>query len=532
MKISELFLQYAQAKGDLNINLINNPLGNHLFQGLKIHSSSIQTGDIFIAIIGNNRNGLDFIKEALSLGAILCVIPQGSKEQVIEKIIEQDELQNFSKDTLLISLIEVKDTRDFVAYCSFNITDQFNYTPLPKNIITVTGTNGKSSVSFFVGQYLTLLKIPNIVMGTLGIFENNKKITSSLTTPDATTIAQYLRKAYKNGIDFVIIESSSHGIEQKRIEGLNFVAAGFTNLTPDHLDYHQNMDNYYQAKKRLFSELVKTYAIINIDDFYGKKLNKECKDQNLKILTYGKQLSILQIIKIEQLFNETKSAPYQLIHLKYQNKIYKIELNLSGDFQVYNIVCALGLLLACGFSLNNLANLTKHILEIQGRLNLIKQDFIKAKIFVDFAHTPNALEQVLLTLKKENHKKLRVVFGCGGDRDRLKRPQMGEIAYELADAIYITDDNPRTENPETIRNEIIQGITLHSSLKPKPLYNIANRAEAILKAVADLQVGDILLIAGKGHENTQIIGDQSVSFSDNAEVEKSLLKIYGDINEN
>jgi UDP-N-acetylmuramyl-tripeptide synthetase len=464
------------------------------------NSKNIIKNSVFVAIKGTKNHGLDFLEDAVNNGACICVIEFGDLEKY--KI----DIKKYA-----INFLEVKDTKEFLAKSLLEFYGGEKV--LPKNIITVTGTNGKSSTAFFAAQMLQQMNINNMVIGTMGIFINGNKITDSLTTPSSEDLIKYLVDGKKQGIEYVIMESSSHGLDQKRTDGIKFKGAGFTNLTQDHLDYHETMENYYQAKKRLFTELNLGYSVINVDDEYGKRLKQELPS-NFYVIDYGFNARWLKINSLQSDLANNR----QLLDLWYIDKSYPIVVNLLGEFQVYNILCAVGLLLSCNLNFMEIIKAIPKLKEIQGRLNFIKE-CKKGSIFIDFAHSPNALEEVLKILKKQTPKKLKVLFGCGGNRDKTKRPIMGNIANNLADVVYITDDNPRFEEPEDIRAEILAGIPKNST---KILKNIANRKEAIFQAIQELDEGEILLIAGKGHENGQIIKDKVLEFNDKQVVLEAL----------
>ncbi len=454
------------------------------------NSKQVNKNSIFVAVIGEKFNGVDFVDNAIQNGALLVVIPKQYQNIINKK-----------------NVVFVENTRDFLSRATFFLYKD----DIPQNILTVSGTNGKSSVSFFVSQILNHLNIKNMVIGTLGIYIDGKKELDCLTTPSPSVLCEYFKIASKKGISYVVMESSSHGIEQHRMDGLNFKTLGFTNLSQDHLDYHKTMDNYFLSKSRLYTDFDNGNAVINVDDNWGLKLNNLCVSLGKSVLSYGMNSSNgLKILSI------TKYSTLQEIKIIYDNKEYDIEINLIGEFQVYNILCAMGMLLSCGFDIDSLVVISPKIKEVEGRLNLlIPKNNVNYKIFVDFAHTPNALEEVLKTLKKEQHNKLHVLFGCGGNRDKSKRAIMGKISSIYADVVYITDDNPRYEDPADIRFEIEKGVELRDGLE---VYNIDGRSEAIKTAISSLNSGDILLVAGKGHESYQIIGDTTIHFSDKEEI--------------
>jgi UDP-N-acetylmuramoyl-L-alanyl-D-glutamate--2,6-diaminopimelate ligase len=464
------------------------------------NSKDASANSIFVAIVGNAKNGLDFLDSAINNGAIVCVI-----DTLLNEL-------NVIKNYPNVVFLQVDNARLALAKMLANYYGE----QLPKNLLTITGTNGKSSIAMLTSQFLTLLNKKNMAIGTLGIFHNGTKIAECLTTPTPELLNISLHNAYLDNIDYAIMESSSHGIHQSRIAGLSFKAIGWTNLTQDHLDYHKNMEEYYLSKQKLFLDNPKSVAVINVDDSYGKRLANECNNANIKVIAYGKNVDYGAFnCKIEEI---VKHNNYQEVKILFNNLSYVFKINLMGEFQVYNVLCTMLLLVNCGISLLDILNVSENLVEIEGRLNLVMAKN-NAKIFIDFAHTPNALEEVLKVLKKDNPKKLKVLFGCGGNRDSAKRSIMGGIATEYADKIYVSDDNPRFEDPKFIRSQIIEGI------KNKNYTNfveIDNREVAIKQALKELEPEEILLIAGKGHESYQIIGDVANHFNDKEMVVKYL----------
>ncbi len=470
-------------------------------------SDKVKENSIFVAISGEKFNGVDFLDQAFDKGAILAVVAMEYKNS----------LQDTHKNK---PIVFVQDTRDFLARINFYLYKDH----IPDSILTVSGTNGKTSVSFFVSQLLSEMGISNMTIGTMGIYIDSQKQRDCLTTPSAEILVEYFISAKNKGINHVIMESSSHGIDQHRIDGINFKTAAFTNLSQDHLDYHKSMEDYFKVKSRLYLDLVDNPLVINADDEWGKKLINECRNKGKQIIEYGVKTanaeSNLKIIRI------VKHSYFQSVEITHKGQVYKLEIKLLGEFQVYNVICAVGMLLSCGFDIKQLCFAVTKLKEIEGRLNYISypesNKKVKGRIFIDFAHTPNALEAVLSVLKKEKHRKLKVVFGCGGNRDPLKRGIMGEIASRYANSIYITDDNPRFEDPSVIREQVEKGVIKSDSVE---VYNIDCRVQAINFAIASLEEEDILLIAGKGHENYQIVGDQIIEYSDKKTVLEALDKL-------
>ncbi|CAO6131807.1 MurE UDP-N-acetylmuramyl tripeptide synthase [Candidatus Pelagibacterales bacterium] len=453
-------------------------------RNFSINSKKVNKNDIFFAIEGSKQSGSLYSSEALSKGAY--------------KVVTSKKIRN--KNYLI-----VKNVKKFLAEaCSVK------YKEKPKNIIAVTGTNGKSSVANFYFQILKNLKINSAAIGTLGIFYKNKVKRINLTTPDIITIHKELNFLKKKKIDNVCLEASSHGLHQNRLDGINFTAGIFTNFTQDHLDYHKNLKNYLQAKLYLFSSLLKknSFAILDTDIPEFSIISKICKKRKIKVLSFGSKGNAIKLI------SHYYFGKKQIIKINFLNKIYNIKLDLIGDFQIKNLFAAI---LASYLSVKNpdqIINLLSKIRSATGRMQYVGNKK-KSAVVVDYAHTPDALKKSLQTLAKQFNKKVDVVFGCGGDRDKGKRYKMGKIANQFASKIYLTNDNPRSENPTSIINQIKTGC-----LRGKI---ILDRKIAIKTAINNLNTESNLLIAGKGHENYQIINNQKKYFSDQ-KVSKLFLK--------
>jgi UDP-N-acetylmuramyl-tripeptide synthetase len=453
-------------------------------RNFSINSKKVKKNDIFFAMEGSKQSGNLYSSEALSKGAYKVVTSKNTK----------------NKNYLI-----VKNVNKFLAEaCSAK------YKEKPKNIIAVTGTNGKSSVANFYFQILKNLKINSAAIGTLGIFYKNKVKRTNLTTPDIITIHKELNFLKKNKIDNVCLEASSHGLHQNRLDGINFTAGIFTNFTQDHLDYHKNLKKYLQAKLSLFSSLLKknSFAVLDTDIPEFSIINKICKKRKIKILSFGSRGNTIKLI------SHYYFGKKQIIKINFLNKIYNIKLDLIGDFQIKNVLAAI---LASYLSVKNpdqIINTLSKIKSATGRMQYVGNKK-KSAVVVDYAHTPDALKKSLQTLAKQFNKKVDVVFGCGGDRDKGKRYKMGEIADQFASKIYLTNDNPRSENPTSIIKQIKKGCS-RSKI-------ILDRKMAIKSAINNLNTDSILLIAGKGHENYQIINNQKKYFSDQ-KVSKFFLK--------
>jgi UDP-N-acetylmuramyl-tripeptide synthetase len=453
-------------------------------RNFSINSKKVNKNDIFFAIEGSKQSGSLYSSEALSKGAY--------------KVITSKNIRN--KNYLI-----VKNVKKFlVEACSVK------YKEKPKNIIAVTGTNGKSSVANFYFQILKNLKINSAAIGTLGIFYKNKVKRTNLTTPDIITIHKELNFFKKKKIDNVCLEASSHGLHQNRLDGINFTAGIFTNFTQDHLDYHKNLKNYLRAKLYLFSSLLKknSFAILDTDIPEFSIINKICKKRKIKILSFGSRGNAIKLI------SHYYFGKKQIIKINFLNKIYNIIVDLIGDFQIKNLFASM---LASYLSVKNSDKIVKTLSKIKsadGRMQSVGTKG-KSAVVVDYAHTPDALKKSLQTLAKQFNKKVDVVFGCGGDRDKGKRYKMGKIANQFASKIYLTNDNPRSENPNSIIKQIKKGCS-RSKI-------ILDRKIAIKTAINNLNTDSILLIAGKGHENYQIINNQKKYFSDQ-KVSKFFLK--------
>ena len=468
---------------------------NPLIKGLSFDSKEIKKNFIFFAIKGTKQDGHQFINEAIKKGAILIII---DNKKIIKLLIRKK-----------INFIFCKNSRILLSKISSNF-----YPRQPKFISAVTGTNGKTSVLHITKEIWKNCNISSATMGTIGLITDNFKKNLSLTTMDSIKLHQTLYSLYKKKIHYVCIETSSHGLEQNRVDNVKINTAAFTNFSHDHLDYHKNFKLYFKSKMRLFKDLLMKNgnAIINSDIPESKSIEKLCKKYNKKIVSYGFKSKNLQLLKYKS------EEDYQRVFFKYKNSEFNFKLPLFGNFQIYNALCAFAIILSSGFTIKQCIKNIQQINQIPGRLEKINTPKRLKKnnisIFIDYAHTPDALEKVLRTLKTMSINKLSVVFGCGGNRDLKKRPLMGKIAKKIADKIYITDDNPRNELPKKIRNDILK--TCPGAIE------IANRFQAIKYAIKKSEFGEILLIAGKGHEDYQILGKTVRKFSDKDTVLKIL----------
>jgi murE/murF fusion protein len=452
-------------------------------EGLSLDSRQIKKNYLFFAVKGIKYNGEDYIFNAIKKGAVAVVCDTNCK------------IKN-----LKIPIIKIKNIKKTITEACIAF-----YQTKPKNIIAITGTNGKSSVAEFYHQILTAQNIPVASIGTLGIKTNKKVTRTDLTTLDTISLHRELTKIKTLGIDNVILEASSHGLEQGRLNGLNFKIAIFTNFSQDHLDYHKNMKAYLNAKLILFSNLLKKNNYIITDNKIPEflKLKKIKKKNNLKLLSIGSENSTIQFKKV------VPKGNFQNIIFKYNRKNYEVKIPLIGLFQIKNLFMSIIAAKLSGLNIKQILHTAKNIKEVNGRLQLVKTTPNQTKIFVDYAHTPDALETTLKTLKEHYKIKPDVVFGCGGERDKKKRSKMANICEKNAEKIYVTDDNPRNESPKLIRRMIMSGFS-----KRLTIIEIPSRIKAIETAILYSKPNSIILIAGKGHETAQVYRKKIINISD------------------
>ena len=462
---------------------------NKLISGIAINSKVVRKNFIFGAIKGNSLNGEIFINSLLKLSSIVVVIESKSK-------IMLDFKQHKN-----ITIIRTSNVRMFIA----EIASIF-YPNSIREKIAITGTNGKSSIVNYTKQLWNLKKINNGSLGTLGGFLNNKKIKDlSLTTPDPVVLNQTLNILSKKKCKKVILEASSIGLDQGRLHPIKFKKVVFTNLTRDHLDYHQTLTRYKNAKLILFEKHTtrSSQVILNTDDRHSNFFLNFCRQKKLEVLDFGKKAGFLKIISIERRKDSFS------VRISLRGKYYIIDFDCLSIFEIYNMICCLIIVFGKNIKHKDFQILRK-LKQPPGRLENIYCKR-RIKVFVDYAHTPDALENVLDSLKRISTKKLLVVFGCGGERDKTKRNLMTKCAIDYADKIILTEDNPRNENPLKIFDDMVLGIQKKDLKKIKI---IRNRKKAIKFSVDALSENDILLIAGKGHENYQIIKNKKTIFND------------------
>ncbi|PPR79291.1 MAG: UDP-N-acetylmuramoyl-L-alanyl-D-glutamate--2,6-diaminopimelate ligase, partial [Alphaproteobacteria bacterium MarineAlpha2_Bin1] len=394
--------------------------------GLTSDSRDVLPGFIFAALPGKKNNGKSFICDAIKKGAVAVIAETGTEID--------------GSDTVLI-------TSDNPRSKYAKIASKF-YKEKPDWLGAVTGTNGKTSVANFTFQLWKAMNLNGAAIGTLGINSINYRSNLELTTPEPVTLHKELSKIYNRGLDYAVIEASSHGLDQSRLDGIKFDAAAFTNLSHDHLDYHSTFEEYKRAKLRLFTDLVNTngVAILNRDSNEFYEFRNAARESNLPVMSYGiSKKSDVCILSIT-----TKNIGQELL-IDVNGKKERILFPLFGNFQAHNAICALCLVIASGARVDSAIDSLGHLTGVQGRLELVVELPNRSRIFIDYAHSPEALEKTLLSLKNHTKGNLNLVFGCGGDRDESKRLTMGQIAQKYAKKIYITDDNPRNESPEKIR---------------------------------------------------------------------------------
>lgn len=482
----------------MTLHTIKTPLKH-----ITTDSRKVQQGSLFLAYPGDAADGRTYIADAIKNGAgAVLWDSQGFKWN-----------QDWNIENQPIKQLRLQASK---------IAGQFYNNPSAKLwMIGVTGTNGKTSITQWLSQCFNHLQRKTAVIGTLGNGLPNQLSETTNTTPDAVLLQSMLADYVRQEVDVVAMEVSSHGLHQGRVRGVNFDVAVLSNLTHDHLDYHQTFEAYAAAKRSLFESKDLKYVVLNCDDAFGQTLEKDLKAAGKVVLTYGiaqgdVQAVNLQFTNTHFTFNATTSFADAPSH-SVPSHSAPVKVNLVGKFNVYNVLAVLATLLASKVSLTDAVEAISHIESAKGRMQMLGGDGLPL-IVIDYAHTPDALEKVLETLKAQANSKLICVFGCGGNRDTGKRPLMGKVASKLADVVIVTSDNPRDEAPDAIVEDILKG--MHGNYMVEQ-----DRAKAILVSILSAKPNDIVLIAGKGHEEYQEIKGNKHYFSD-IEQAKDVLKIY------
>lgn len=476
------------------------------FKDIVSDSRHVVSGDLFFAVTCDTV--IDNIRAAIANGAVAIVV-------------ETSALEKIRKDFSAQSFLAVPNVRE-----AFSIAASHLYPAQPSHVFAVTGTNGKSSVVTFVRQILGQLNRFAASFGTVGLELTQKQEiipqvnVPKLTTPDALSMHRMLDQLSNCGVTDFAFEASSHGLDQYRLHQVKVGSAGFTNLTQDHLDYHETMESYFNAKIKLFSEVLDAdgCATINVGCPYGKSLALMRQRKNRRVITYA--VGAPADMMASRIHLDSGQIRF---NLTYDSTDYGQQaIAMAGIFQVENILCAIGMVMGMGYPITDILKTLPYIQSARGRMELVGLKSNGAAVYVDYAHTPDALMRALQALRfhVKAGSRLHVVFGCGGNRDALKRPLMGKIADDLADVIIVTDDNPRHEDPSFIRAQILGNC-------PRG-HDIGNRQDAIKQAVVGLNNGDILLIAGKGHETGQLVKDEILLFDD-VEIARQILHQYDNV---
>ena len=446
--------------------------------GFALDHRNVASGNVFGAFRGARFNGEDFIAEAVRRGAVAIVArPDATVEGVPH--LKADEPRKLFADLA---------ARYFAPY--------------PETVVAVTGTNGKTSTVELTRQLWRMAGHRSASIGTLGVTTADEQVSTGLTTPDIVTFLSNLAGLRKMGISHVAYEASSHGLDQYRAEGVTLKAAAFTNFSRDHLDYHSDMDAYFAAKMRLFDEVLASdgAAVVWTGDARSEEVIGHARRRGLRLVTVGPGAETIELVS-------RASTPLgQQLLLRHEGREHKLSLPLIGAYQMNNVLTAAGLVLATGGNWATTLSGMARVAPVRGRLERAVISRAGAPVYVDYAHTPDAIEAAIAALRPHVEGRLITVLGAGGDRDEGKRPEMGEVATRLSDVVIVTDDNPRSEDPGAIRKAVLAGA-------PGAI-EVADRRAAIGEAIAMARAGDIVLVAGKGHEQGQIIGDQVLPFDD------------------
>ncbi|MDX5382130.1 MAG: UDP-N-acetylmuramoyl-L-alanyl-D-glutamate--2,6-diaminopimelate ligase [Rhodobacterales bacterium] len=481
----------GQAKSLAQLGLTAKSGRDAQITGLAVDSREVRAGTLFAALPGTRVHGASFIPTALEQGAVAILTDAEGARLAADALAAAD-----------AALVVVEDPRQALA-CAAALW----FGAQPATMVAVTGTNGKTSVATFTRQIWEEMDLPAVNLGTTGV-EGAYEAPLRHTTPEPITLHRVLAQAAAAGVTHAAMEASSHGLAQRRLDGVHLKAAGFTNLTQDHLDYHADFADYFNAKAGLFARVlgVDGTAVINVDDSRGMDMASVARTRGQEVITVGRREGAdLQLVS--QRFDATG----QTILCRFHGKSYSADMALLGGFQAENVLVAVGLVIACGADPDRVFETLPHLGTVRGRMQLAATRTNGAAVFVDYAHTPDAVATALKAMRPHVMGRLIAIVGAGGDRDTTKRPLMGAAAAAHADAVIVTDDNPRSEDPAAIRAAVLSGIPEDARAH---VQEVGDRAEAILRGVAALGPGDALLIAGKGHETGQTVGDMVLPFDD------------------
>jgi UDP-N-acetylmuramoyl-L-alanyl-D-glutamate--2,6-diaminopimelate ligase len=446
--------------------------------GFAIDHRKVAAGSVFGAFAGAVFNGEDFIGQAIERGAVAVVARPEAQVSTVPLLADPEPRRLFAE-----------------------LAAKF-YAPYPETVVAVTGTNGKTSTVEMTRQIWRMSGHRSASIGTLGVTTSDEQVKTGLTTPDIVTFLNNMAGLKRMGISHVAYEASSHGLDQHRAEGVPLAAAAFTNFSRDHLDYHQTMDAYFEAKMRLFDELLQPGrpAVIWTDDPKSDEVIERARKRGHEVLTVGTKGDTIRLT------DQSPTALGQTLMLEHDGNTRRLALPLIGAYQAANVLTSAGLVLATGGDWATTFSAMQRVAPVRGRLERVVISRSGVPVYVDYAHTPDALEAAIAALRPHVEGRLITVFGAGGDRDQGKRPEMGAVAARLSDIVIVTDDNPRSEDPALIRRAIMAGASGATE--------VAGRREAIAEAINIAREGDIILLAGKGHETGQIIGDKVLPFDD------------------
>lgn len=456
--------------------------------GLTLDSRKVKPGFLFAGVPGEKTNGTKFIDEAVKKGAVAV-------------------LTNIGDEIEVKGAVHISDPNPRAAFAK--MVASF-YGAQPKTMAAITGTNGKTSTAHFVRQLWAFMGAKAGSIGTLGVVSEGLNYSLGLTTPEPVDLHFSLKEMVDHKVTHAVVETSSHGLSQFRIDGIKFDIAGFTNLTQDHMDYHADEENYFAAKRRLFDELLsdKGTGVINSDNPFGKRLKASLEERGVKTLTVGRRDADLT------LHESTPGKGGQKLVFSYKGKKHQIQFPVVGTFQGDNVMLAAGMVIASGFDADKVFDRLYYLAGVPGRMEKVADTPYGGEVYIDYAHTPDGLTNALTSIRQNTFGKLHLIFGCGGNRDQGKRPKMGVIAETQADFVYVTDDNPRHENPMDIRQEILAACPTGQEF--------VDRGDAIRFGVRALKQDDVLIITGKGNETGQIIGDKVLPFSDKDVVRETI----------